>query len=494
MTGERYHELLGRLLDGELSPAEARELAGALRVDPQRRQDTRQHLALWEIFSQELARERAAECFLLAWHTRLSSETDAAQFVERTTRRLSEVPIIGPSVEPKDLDGSLPNPSPAFEKSRKSAHAPSSNEALNNWTWRHSLALAACLALLFSLGVWLFGPRMGEPVLAAVAGEVRLERIGQPPAAASANTPLRPGDLLLTASNATAVIEFGTERTRIDLGPETALQLVSSGSGKRFDLRTGRLEAEVARQRPFAPLVVTTPNAAATVIGTRFTLTSTTNRTRLDVTEGKVRLADVVSKNSQTVEVSTGHYAVVADATKLAALPQTGGITREWWTGVEWKRAADCLNDPRFPHRPDGRDRLHQFEIPLMTTNKFGVRMRGYVHPPTTGDYEFWTAAAREGLLFLSADERSTGKEMICYPGNAGVREWDTDTEARRAREEGGTPWSGPIHLEAGRRYYIEAVLVIPAGEGHLSVAWKRPGTGREVLPGEFLSPIATNE
>src|SRR5438094_764646 len=80
------------------------------------------------------------------------------------------------------------------------------------------------------------------------------------------------------------------ENPRIMIEPGTELKVTGLSRGKRFDLGVGKLEASVARQRPFRPLVVTTVQAEARVVGTRFTLAVTTNATRLEVTQGKVKL------------------------------------------------------------------------------------------------------------------------------------------------------------------------------------------------------------
>ena len=63
--------------------------------------------------------------------------------------------------------------------------------------------------------------------------------------------------------------------------PGTELKVTDLSHGKRFALGLGKLEASVARQRPFRPLVVTTAQAEARVLGTRFTLAATTNATRV---------------------------------------------------------------------------------------------------------------------------------------------------------------------------------------------------------------------
>ena len=57
-------------------------------------------------------------------------------------------------------------------------------------------------------------------------------------------------------------------------------------------------------------------------------------------------------------------------------------------------------------------------------------------------------------------------------------------------------PWritrleSGPIPLEAGRRYYIEVAHKYGNGQDRLSPTWKRPEGAEEPIPAEFLAPF----
>ena len=89
MTPERYEELLGRLLDGEITPAEGEALAAALRADPVRRRDCRHHLELWDLHAQQLAPERSAESFMAAWNTRCQAEREAVPFITGLWERIS---------------------------------------------------------------------------------------------------------------------------------------------------------------------------------------------------------------------------------------------------------------------------------------------------------------------------------------------------------------------------------------------------------------------
>jgi hypothetical protein len=56
----------------------------------------------------------------------------------------------------------------------------------------------------------------------------------------------------------------------------------------------------------------------------------------------------------------------------------------------------------------------------------------------------------------------------------------------------GESPWCPPVPLVAGRQP-IEVMVLINGGSGHLSLAWKRPDTNRELLTGEYLSPMKSN-
>lgn len=88
VTRERYQELLEKLLDSELSPSEAVELTEGLRQHPEWLADLRQHLALWDAWSQQVAPERSAESFIAGWQTRVRAEAGAEQFSKSVLDRI----------------------------------------------------------------------------------------------------------------------------------------------------------------------------------------------------------------------------------------------------------------------------------------------------------------------------------------------------------------------------------------------------------------------
>jgi len=190
------------------------------------------------------------------------------------------------------------------------------------------------------------------------------------------------------------------------------------------------------------------------------------------------RLAD-----GAAVQVGKGRYAVVAGKTELSALPFTGTILRQWWSGVQGHSVLDFRNDPRYPNHPDGSELARGMELQSIMTNQLGVRFCGYLHPPVTGEYEFWLSGATSAKLFISPTENPADEVTVAF-----VLEPSRNMDRPRYQTS-PSAWAPPVRLVAGRRYYIEALVFVDKGEGFLSIAWKRDGQSREPLAAEFLSP-----
>jgi hypothetical protein len=88
VTDARFEELVQRVLDDELTEPEVAELAAELRARPARQVELREHLAVWELWSQQLSPERSAEAFLAACRTRLAADRGSVEFVNAVTARV----------------------------------------------------------------------------------------------------------------------------------------------------------------------------------------------------------------------------------------------------------------------------------------------------------------------------------------------------------------------------------------------------------------------
>jgi hypothetical protein len=439
------YELIARYLDGEPTADEETQLANWLAADVE-------HV---RIFVREAHLHRQLRDIMLAQRYHAGAEA----LVKKAKRAgwLSNVGGFG-----RNVAGRFPFfPSDAFRRAR--------------------LPIAACLALLIIGVVWLFGATVGQPALAEIHGEgLSILRAGQP-LPISAGMLLRTGDVLRTPPDVTAVVGFSSEATRLTVLPGTEVKLAEMSRGKHFELRAGKLEASVARQRPFHPMTLITSQAEARVIGTRFSLLASNNATRLDVFEGNVRLTRLA--DGAAVQVGKGRYAVVAGKTELSALPFTGTILRQWWSGVQGHSVLDFRNDPRYPNHPDGSELARGMELQSIMTNQLGVRFCGYLHPPVTGEYEFWLSGATSAKLFMSPTENPADEVAVAF-----ITEPSRNMDRPRY-QTAPSAWAPPVPLVAGRRYFIEALVFVDKGEGFLSIAWKRDGQSREPLAAEFLSP-----
>lgn len=151
----------------------------------------------------------------------------------------------------------------------------------------------------------------------------------------------------------------------------------------------------------------------------------------------------------------------------------TGTIRREIWTGIAGTTVSVIpLKDP-----PSAVSQLSLFEAPSNVGDNYGSRIRGYLCVPSTGAYTFWIASDDQSELWLSTDDSPANKVKIAFvTGHTQRRQWDKYTTQR----------SAAITLQAGYRYYIEALHKEATGTDHLAVGWQLPG-------GTLERPIAGN-
>jgi hypothetical protein len=208
-------------------------------------------------------------------------------------------------------------------------------------------------------------PEAPTAVAAAVAERVHgpAERLR-----AGARSPLRAREGVAAEDGVETGVEASVlltypDGTRVTLSPGTLLARVADpGRGKVLRLSKGTLTVEAARQPADAPMILETPLAEARVLGTTLRLTVVPGErgsTRLDVTEGKVRLTRLADRKS--VEVVAGHYAVAAAGVELAARP----VPRTPLEGALAERGAVTVNfGPPGVKLPEGvlNDAAEEFD------------------------------------------------------------------------------------------------------------------------------------
>lgn len=162
--------------------------------------------------------------------------------------------------------------------------------------------------------------------------------------------------------------------------------------------------------------------------------------------------------------------------------PPANGLLREVWSNIQGGLVSDLTNNAAYPDNPTSSNYVTDFfEAPIDVAEFYGQRMRGYIVPPTTGNYVFWVATDDQGVLYLSTDADPANKQQIAYvPGWTSSRNWFGYGEQQ----------SAAISLQAGRAYYVEALMKENGGGDNLAVRWQLPnGTIEEPIPASRLRP-----
>ena len=287
---------------------------------------------------------------------------------------------------------------------------------------------------------------------------------------------LLPGDYVRVDDGAQARIDYA-DKTAMQLDQGTNVQLAADGSaaigaGKRVVLKWGRVTAEVAKQPLGRPMIFTTPNAQAVVLGTVLTLefTSTASATRLDVAEGLVGITDTA--NRTVVEVPAGHFATVAENTKTVARPllvaattaarkgYRSGLRATYFAGTDLKNMIFDRIEPGI-HTDLGLE-----SVPLdQRRTDFSVRWNGYLQPLFSEKY----------LLTL----RSDAGARLYIDEKLVIDAWGAERAAYH---------QGSVMLDASKRHALRVEYKQPKSGMMVKLDWVSPTQQPEMIPVERLS------
>jgi len=162
-------------------------------------------------------------------------------------------------------------------------------------------------------------------------------------------------------------------------------------------------------------------------------------------------------------------------------------IVRQWWTGLTGTAITDLTNNANYPNNPTGVEMRDLFEGPVDWADNYGTRMYGWLKPPVTAEYTFWIAGDDAQELWLSTDTDPAKAVRIARVTSwTNSREWEKETNQK----------SAPISLQAGQKYYIQALGKEGTGGDNIAVAWQGGSiTERQVISGVYvdsfgLSPL----
>ena len=190
---------------------------------------------------------------------------------------------------------------------------------------------------------------------------------------------------------------------------------------------------------------------------------------------GAYNLSAVITLNDDRQMRTMGSTVFVMSSAFDCA--HTGMMNMDFWNGVD----GTTVNLIPLGILPSVSKMANIFEGSTNIGSSYGERMCGYICPPQTGLYTFWTSGDDNNQLRIKLPEADTLKTIAFVNNFTGIRAWDWYPSQK----------SEPIMLQSGQMYLVEGLLKQGSGSDNFAVGWQLPDSTLErPIPGNRLIPL----
>jgi hypothetical protein len=203
---------------------------------------------------------------------------------------------------------------------------------------------------------------------------------------------------------------------------------------------------------------------------------------------GNMYLVAVYKKALSANEVNQNFLAGACQNTGVICKGAAGtGVTRELFNGISVVnfRANDLVSNVNYPLSPASSATYGSSISPSNIGDNYGSRVRAFLTPTVSGNYQFTVTGDDWTELYLSTNGEPASKVRIGY-----VPTFTVPGELTKFPEQR----SGVIALTAGVNYYLELINIEGGGGDHWGIYWQTPGSASFLaIPTANLSPISTS-
>ncbi|HVY70862.1 MAG TPA: PA14 domain-containing protein, partial [Verrucomicrobiae bacterium] len=182
---------------------------------------------------------------------------------------------------------------------------------------------------------------------------------------------------------------------------------------------------------------------------------------------------------------------VIAANTKASFISYvyTAGVVEfDYWANISGTAVQSLKDDPRYPDFPDQASFAvglnSRTVFPDDSHENYGATLTGLITPAETGDYDFFIKSDDASQLWISTNDDPANAALIAE-----------ETGCCNPFEEPGANQTtqAPVHLVAGTKYWIQAILKEGGGGDFVQVAWRQTTDSTAAadllpIPGEFFS------